>query len=261
MVWDPTVGMELSGKLNLCSPDHISLLVHRTFNWHFEYGPAENDPEFWNGTYGEDPDPDADTMMDENNVNGEEDTDKSMGKWFRTDTGEKIGGPSGVVSFTVVGTTVANQMLSLVGSLQPDPFSPAHVPHQIPQTKKSLATSPSPSRFPSPSHPLQTAIEDGDDDDDDDLLAALSPSKDKSNLAQNTQGKKSSGPGQGPHQEQSQASAANGEENLDVEAEKARKAERKRKRREEKALAKEQVGEGEQLPGKKKKMKMKGESP
>jgi DNA-directed RNA polymerase I subunit RPA43 len=149
-------------------------------------------------------------------------------------------------------------MLSLVGSLQPDPFSPAHVPHQMPQTKKAFATSPSPLRFPSPSHPLQTAIEDGDGDDDDDLLAALSPSKDKSNLARNIKGGKSSDPGQGPHHEQSHPGAADDEENVDVEAGKARKAERKRKRR---ALAKEQAGDGGQLPGKKKKMKMKAESP
>jgi hypothetical protein len=75
LVWSPRVGMKLSaysheissesithklseGKINLCSPDHISLLIHRTFNvsilrhhlpfeeYEFEYGPAENDPEF-----------------------------------------------------------------------------------------------------------------------------------------------------------------------------------------------------------------------
>ena len=53
-----TRAVNLAGKINLCSPDHISLLVHRTFNvsiprhhittdsYEFEYGPAENDPEF-----------------------------------------------------------------------------------------------------------------------------------------------------------------------------------------------------------------------
>ena len=46
------------GRINLHSPDHVSLLVHRTFNvsiprehipsshWEFQHGAAENDPEF-----------------------------------------------------------------------------------------------------------------------------------------------------------------------------------------------------------------------
>jgi DNA-directed RNA polymerase I subunit RPA43 len=48
------------------------------------------------------------------------------GRWLHTTTGEPLGGSTGVVEFTVVGMTAAHHMLSLLGSLQPDPFNPAH---------------------------------------------------------------------------------------------------------------------------------------
>ncbi|CAA7263196.1 unnamed protein product [Cyclocybe aegerita] len=128
-VWSPRVGFKLSGKVNLCSPDHISLLVHKTFNasiprnhiptdiWEFEYGPAENDPEF-----GEE------ARANENGK--EEDGENSTGgKWVHRVTGDVLGGDNGLVEVTVVGLTVANEMLSVLGSLQPDPFSPRHVVH------------------------------------------------------------------------------------------------------------------------------------
>lgn len=85
------------GKVNLCSPDHVSLLIHRTFNasiprkhlpedrWQFEYGPAENDPEFG---------PDA--------AEGE-DAESSEGRWVDRASGERLGGEHGDVEFTVTG--------------------------------------------------------------------------------------------------------------------------------------------------------------
>ena len=54
----PGANNTVAGRVTLCSPDHVSLLLHRTLNvstprhdipedhWEFEYGPAENDPEF-----------------------------------------------------------------------------------------------------------------------------------------------------------------------------------------------------------------------
>lgn len=92
------------GRVNLCSPDHISLLVHKTFNvsiprhhiptdnWEFEYGPAENDPEF-----GQD-EPQAD-------VEGDGDDDQpidhsSGGRWVHRVTGEVLGD---LIEFTVIG--------------------------------------------------------------------------------------------------------------------------------------------------------------
>ncbi|TDL26089.1 hypothetical protein BD410DRAFT_716867 [Rickenella mellea] len=144
-VWSPRVGMKLNGKINLCSPDHISLLVHKTFNvsiprhhiptenWEFEYGPAENDPEFGAGAGGEEAStrseidalPDADSM----NVDGGDSSEgvEEGGTWIHKVTGDKLGGAEGELEFTVVGYTIANQMLSLVGSIQLDPFSPEHV--------------------------------------------------------------------------------------------------------------------------------------
>ncbi|TCD61702.1 hypothetical protein EIP91_008032 [Steccherinum ochraceum] len=126
MVWSPQVGMKLSGKVNLCSPDHISLLVHRTFNvsiprrhiptesWEFEYGPAENDPEFG-----------AEVEKDqaEGEEEGENQTVEGSGKWVHKLTGSVLGGSSGQLEFSVIGLTIANQMLSLVGSLQSEPFA------------------------------------------------------------------------------------------------------------------------------------------
>lgn len=119
-VWRPHIGMKLGlppapwtlcthlipfilllvGKVNLCSPDHIALLVHRTFNvsiprhhipedsWEFEYGAAENDPEF--GTTAED---DGD----------EEKPEEEGGRWVHSITREKLGGPDGFLEFTVIG--------------------------------------------------------------------------------------------------------------------------------------------------------------
>ncbi|KDQ27825.1 hypothetical protein PLEOSDRAFT_1065164 [Pleurotus ostreatus PC15] len=106
VIWSPRVGMKITGKVNLCSPDHISLLVHRTFNvsiprrhipindWEFEYGPAENDPEF--GAVSQD--------ADEEKQDASEDASKGhSGRWIHKLTSEMVGGESGFISFVVVG--------------------------------------------------------------------------------------------------------------------------------------------------------------
>lgn len=92
------------GKVNLCSPDHIALLVHRTFNvsiprhhiptdqWEFEYGPAENDPEFGPGAAEE-------IVTKENHVEGMEGT----GRWVHKVTAAELGGDDGYLEFTIVG--------------------------------------------------------------------------------------------------------------------------------------------------------------
>lgn len=96
--------MPIAGKVNLCSPDHISLLVHRTFNvsiprhhiptdnWEFEYGPAENDPEYGGDEAGEE------VEAEEANAHAE-----SSGRWVHKLTGDKLGGKDGSLEFTVVG--------------------------------------------------------------------------------------------------------------------------------------------------------------
>ena len=92
-----------AGKINLCSPDHVSLLVHRTFNvsiprhhiptdeWEFEYGAAENDPEFGPDAVRDD----ADDLEKHEHVPG--------GKWVHKITGKTLGGSDGDLEFTVIG--------------------------------------------------------------------------------------------------------------------------------------------------------------
>ncbi|EGO25625.1 hypothetical protein SERLADRAFT_361209 [Serpula lacrymans var. lacrymans S7.9] len=125
-VWSPRVSMKLAGKVNLCSPDHVSLLVHRTFNvsiprnhiptdhWEFEYGPAENDPEFGAGVTpeedGEDGEKDGNEDVQMEGVDGkntdetkDEHESEGNGRWIHKITGEKLGGPEGYLEFTVIG--------------------------------------------------------------------------------------------------------------------------------------------------------------
>lgn len=97
-----------AGKVNLCSPDHISLLVHRTFNvsiprhhiptdiWEFEYGPVENDPEY--GKVDGKEEQDAAVAED-----GHEIDYSSGGKWVNRVTGEVLGSRDGLLEFTVIG--------------------------------------------------------------------------------------------------------------------------------------------------------------
>lgn len=113
-------GLFLDGKVNLCSPDHISLLVHRTFNvsiprhhiptdqWEFEYGPAENDPEFGLTTVEEShvdgvtEEPAVSTEIQEQGRVENENVEKG-GRWVHKVTGDRLGGASGSLRFTVVG--------------------------------------------------------------------------------------------------------------------------------------------------------------
>ena len=95
------------GKVNLCSPDHVSLLVHRTFNvsiprhsiptdhWEFEYGPAENDPEFGAAAAGKD------NATEEGAQVAEQAEDS--GRWVHKITGMPLGDAKGFLKFTVIG--------------------------------------------------------------------------------------------------------------------------------------------------------------
>ncbi|KAF8906583.1 hypothetical protein CPB84DRAFT_1770153 [Gymnopilus junonius] len=106
-VWSPRVGLNLSGKVSLCSPDHISLLVHRTFNvsiprshiptdtWEFEYEPAENDPEFGRTA--------AQEQASPKEENDRSDIQQSSGRWVHKATGQILGSKDGVLEFTVIG--------------------------------------------------------------------------------------------------------------------------------------------------------------
>ncbi|KAG8957947.1 hypothetical protein FRC03_009668 [Tulasnella sp. 419] len=187
-VWSPRVGMTLTAKVNLFSPDHISLLIHRTFNvsiprnhipkdeYVFEYGPAENDPEFGAGA--------DDFRMDIDEENQDAgDHIESVGKWVRQSTGERVGGHDGLIEFTVIGLTMVNQMISIVGSLQPDPFSPEYFttpttpittsPSKPKHTEETSTSEDDAADRPSQSRQKNRYPESGTDDDDEDMLTAF----------------------------------------------------------------------------------------
>ena len=111
-----------AGKVNLCSPDHVSLLVHNVFNasiprhhipsesWEFEYGPAENDPEVEveePATTGNSKDGDVKMTQEVEQTSQELDqpeaSTSSGGRWVHNLTGDMVGGKSGYVEFTVIG--------------------------------------------------------------------------------------------------------------------------------------------------------------
>ncbi|KAH9176509.1 hypothetical protein EDB89DRAFT_1846071 [Lactarius sanguifluus] len=124
LVWSPQRGMSLYGRVTLSSPDHISLLAHRTFNvsiprhhipidqWEFEYGPVEDNPEFRGADDVMDVDITTDAHRDDVQAADQ------RGYWVHKVTGDRLGGKDRWLQFTVVGFTVANHMLSLVGSIQ-----------------------------------------------------------------------------------------------------------------------------------------------
>ncbi|KAG5650673.1 hypothetical protein H0H81_011408 [Sphagnurus paluster] len=183
-VWSPRVGMKLVGKVNLCSPDHVSLLLHRTFNvsiprhhiprdeWEFEYGPAENDPEFG-------PDSQNEIGVDETEKT-EKDEGDGGGKWVHHLTHTKLGGEEGFLEFTVIGLIVANEMLSLLGSIQSDPFSSEHKP------ESGAKTSPTESEIEVEHdiEPRDTSNEEDDLESDEDTFKTLGKMTDKAAAAE-----------------------------------------------------------------------------
>ncbi|KAL1942127.1 hypothetical protein VTO73DRAFT_6657 [Trametes versicolor] len=232
-VWSPQVGMKLVGKINLSSPDHISLLVHRTFNvsiprhhittdvYEFEYGPAENDPEFGAGG--------AEETTQNAPAEGAEGQAESDGRWVHKVTGTKLGDADASLEFTVVGLTIANQMLSLVGSIQPNPFSPEHVP------KAAVTTSSTTTARPARHDPtlmsereVDALIEDAEDSSEEDAFQKLGRLGDEAEAA---------------------------ERRAREAAEEAARKEKKRKRRESKAQ--ENGGDGAEASGEKKSKKKK----
>lgn len=239
------------GKINLSSPDHISLLVHRTFNvsiprhhittdvYEFEYGPAENDPEFGAGG--------AEETTQNAPAEGAEGQAESDGRWVHKVTGTKLGDADASLEFTVVGCvisiflafasahaksysmTIANQMLSLVGSIQPNPFSPEHVP------KAAVTTSSTTTARPARHDPtlmsereVDALIEDAEDSSEEDAFQKLGRLGDEAEAA---------------------------ERRAREAAEEAARKEKKRKRRESKAQ--ENGGDGAEASGEKKSKKKK----
>ncbi|KAG8910138.1 hypothetical protein FRC01_006526, partial [Tulasnella sp. 417] len=122
LVWSPRVGMRLTGQVILFSPDHIALLVNRTFNvsipsrhipddeYEFDYQTSEVEGTMsgTRGTNGKVQQEDADeTLKDSASSQHEPAVDDpqidAMGRWIKRDTRERVGGPNLMVEFTVVG--------------------------------------------------------------------------------------------------------------------------------------------------------------
>lgn len=237
------------GKINLSSPDHISLLVHRTFNvsiprhhittdvYEFEYGPAENDPEFGAGG--------AEETTQDAPAEGADGQTESGGRWVHKVTGTKLGDADASLEFTVVGCvtsiylafasahaksyslTIANQMLSLVGSIQPNPFSPEHVPKAAVTTSKAARPArPDPTLMSE--REVDALIEGAEDSSEEDAFQKLGRLGDEAEAA---------------------------ERRAREAAEEAARKEKKRKRRESKAQ--ENGGDGVEASGEKKSKKKK----
>lgn len=111
LVWRPQIGMVLRGTITLSSPSHVSLLLYDTFNAAISapHLPA-SDWEFVSYT-------------DVGEAQRRDAKDRSVGLWRHKQSGERLGGDDGSLAFTVISMTVANQMLSLHGSLLAEPFS------------------------------------------------------------------------------------------------------------------------------------------
>ncbi|SNX82749.1 related to Rpa43 - 43 kD subunit of DNA-directed RNA polymerase I [Melanopsichium pennsylvanicum] len=107
VVWRPIIGQVLEGTICLSSPSHVSLLLYGLFNASI---PASHLPEEeWEFV-----------LNDESEIIAS--TDHGLGHWKNKADGTKLGGSTGKLSFTVISLTIANHMLSLHGSLLPEPF-------------------------------------------------------------------------------------------------------------------------------------------
>lgn len=220
LVWAPKIGMRLEGKIKLSTPSHVSLLVHGIFNasitsahlpsiqeiahmpketgfeWQEfpeeeyedvamqeptevkseEHADGEAVVETENALQSENGGADGETP-----TNGEEVGEKSTGCWIDKKTGQRLGGESGAVTFTVVGITIANHMISIHGSLLRKPFSipaPTYVPNASLSSSQKQSNSSLANQKPTESRRVrfgdnQTSefapYEDSDSDDDSDI--------------------------------------------------------------------------------------------
>ncbi|KAA1127374.1 hypothetical protein PGTUg99_035872 [Puccinia graminis f. sp. tritici] len=125
--WRPTIGQKLVGRPTLSSPSHLSLVIYRTFNASinenhlraagFHYDINFEVPAHWKSIV-EPANPQDQSLS--TNLPLEHHQDR--GCWVDAN-GVVVGDDQGTVSFTVMGLTIANHMISVVGSLLDDPFS------------------------------------------------------------------------------------------------------------------------------------------
>lgn len=124
VVWRPKIGQLLEGTICLSSPSHVSLLLYGLFNASI---PASHLPEAeWEFVH---------------DTEASHSADHGMGHWRNRTSGEKLGGTSGKLEFTVISLTVANHMLSVHGSLLADPLNGPSPTNDRSYLKKSLLPS------------------------------------------------------------------------------------------------------------------------
>ncbi|TIA78686.1 hypothetical protein E3P92_03681 [Wallemia ichthyophaga] len=97
LVWSPTIGQRMRGKVTLCSPDHISLLVHHTFN-------VTIPREFI----------DCQTFKYANDSATE---NSGGGRWLHTSSTQVLAEQGRDVDFSVIERNTTNGMLTLTGSI------------------------------------------------------------------------------------------------------------------------------------------------
>ncbi|KZO98917.1 hypothetical protein CALVIDRAFT_525875 [Calocera viscosa TUFC12733] len=249
LVWQPRIGMRLRGSVSLCGPDHVGLILEKTWNCSVpKWGIDELVWEYVPGA------------REEEGGEGEEGVDSG---WWKTKmSGDPLGRERKTVDFTVVGMTIANQMLSLTGSLLSDPLNPANLPSEDSLPLKNAqqpprATSPGSdaSSDLDPTEPMFGSMlvdwdrpRDVDDEEaeEEDGFAGLTRRREEA--AEQQQRLLLEAPAQPQAEVQ-----PNGE---DKENQKKDKAEKK-KRKAEKAAAAAEGGEGEPKKKKRKKEKVK----
>ncbi|MBW0513931.1 hypothetical protein O181_053646 [Austropuccinia psidii MF-1] len=124
--WRPTVGQKLIGRPTLSSPSHLSLVVYQTFNASipenhlksagYYYDISQQIPQSWKEQGG------LGNLNDKSDSADQLPGNSDQGCWVDPH-GNIVGGTNGLVSFTVISLTIANHMISVIGTLHPDPFS------------------------------------------------------------------------------------------------------------------------------------------
>lgn len=174
VVWRPKIGQMLEGTICLSSPSHVSLLLYGLFNASI---PASHLPE-----------EDWEFVLNDAEAGS---NDHGLGYWQSKSDGSRLGGQKGTLAFTVISLTVANHMLSLHGSLLPDPFKgppptldrsylkKSLLPNQLGLATPSARPTTQTAESPAPTPPRRVRWQDQDNSDTDqdqpDLTALETP--------------------------------------------------------------------------------------
>ncbi|KAI7864764.1 hypothetical protein BDF14DRAFT_1831860 [Spinellus fusiger] len=112
LVWKPTKGSQLVGRINLQSQDHVGLLIYGTFNASIPRSRIPSDRYEWRASEEETAENDSTEETEK-----EERKRSHYGEWVNKSTGAAIGGDKGTLEFTVEDIIEANDILTVAGSL------------------------------------------------------------------------------------------------------------------------------------------------